>query len=314
MPISHTVLDLIGKTPMVQINKLAGDSKVRILAKLESFNPMGSVKDRIALAMIEDAEESGLLRPGGQVVEPTSGNTGIGLALVCAVRGYRLTLTMPETMSVERRRILAALGARLVLTRGDLGMKGAIAEARRIVADSPGTFMPGQFDNPANPRAHERTTAREIWDDMGGKIDIFVSGIGTGGTITGVGRFLKSHDEKIQIVGVEPAGSPVLTAGRSGKHGIQGIGAGFVPRVLQRELVDDVITVSDEDARATSRALARREGIFAGISSGAAMWAALALAARVENEEKTIIVILPDTGERYLSSDMWEVNDASLNP
>ena len=313
MSISHTVLDLIGKTPMVQIQKLAGDSKVQIYAKLESFNPMGSVKDRVAHAMIEDARQRGLVGPGATIVEPTSGNTGIGLALVCAVRGYRLILTMPETMSGERRKILKALGAELVLTPGDSGMKGAIAEAERIVADTPGAFMPGQFDNPANPAVHERTTAREIWEDTGGSIDIFVAGIGTGGTITGVGRFLKSRNERIKIIGVEPSGSPVLTSGVAGKHGIQGIGAGFVPRVLQRDLIDEVITVSDEDARATSRALAKQEGIFAGISSGGAMWASLMLAARGENERKKIVVILPDTGERYLSSDMWEADDVSRN-
>ena len=309
MSIMNTVLDLIGKTPMVQINKLAGDSGTQVLAKLESANPMGSVKDRIALAMIEDGEERGFVGPGSTIVEPTSGNTGIGLALVCAVRGYHLTLTMPETMSSERRKILRALGAQLVLTPGNLGMKGAIAEAERIVADTSGVFMPGQFDNPVNPQVHERTTAREIWDDTGGKIDIFVAGIGTGGTITGVGRFLKSHNENIRIVGVEPASSPVLTSGVAGKHGIQGIGAGFVPAVLQRDLLDLMITVSDEDARTSARRLARQEGIFAGISSGAAMWSALALAARSENDGKTIVVVLPDTGERYLSTSLWEVPD-----
>jgi len=313
MPISQTVLDLIGKTPLVRINRPAEGTHANILAKLESFNPMGSVKDRIALAMLQDAEERGLLRPGGTIVEPTSGNTGIGLALVCAVRDYHLILTMPETMSSERQKILKAFGARLVLTPGELGMKGAVAEADRIVADTPDAFMPGQFDNPVNPRVHEQTTAREIWDDTHGKIDIFVAGIGTGGTITGVGTFLRSRLENVRIVGVEPAGSPVLTEGRAGKHGIQGIGAGFVPAVLQRQLLDEVITVTDEDARATARKLARQEGIFAGISSGAAMWAAQALAARPENDGKTIVVILPDTGERYLSTSLWEVNDVSLN-
>ena len=309
MSISYTVLDLIGKTPMVRINKLVGDSTARVLAKLESFNPMGSVKDRPALAMIEDAEERGVAGPGSTIVEATSGNTGIGLALVCAVRGYRLVLTMPETMSRERRRILKALGAELVLTPSDSGMKGAIAEAERLVADTPGAFMPRQFDNPANPDAHERTTAREIWEDTDGKVDIFVAGIGTGGTITGVGRFLKSHNAEIKIIGVEPAGSPVITSGVAGKHGIQGIGAGFVPKVLDCDLLDEVITVRDEDARTTSRRLAKHEGIFAGISSGAAMWAALDLAARAKNDAATIVVILPDTGERYLSSDLWEVDD-----
>lgn len=312
MTISHTILDLIGNTPMVQMNEIADGIHATILAKIESFNPMGSVKDRIALAMIDDAEARGLLHAGGTVVEPTSGNTGIGLALVCAVRGYQLILTMPETMSSERQQILKGLGAQLVLTAGDLGMRGAIAGAERIVADTPDTFMPSQFENPANPRVHEQTTAREIWDDTGGKVDIFVAGIGTGGTITGVGRFLKAHNTNVKIVGIEPAGSPVLTSNRAGKHGIQGIGAGFVPAVLQRDLLDLVITVTEENAHVTARALARSEGIFAGISSGAAMWAALEIAAHAENEGKTIVVILPDTGERYLSTDLWKVDDVSL--
>ena len=310
MVISDTILDLIGKTPMVRINRLNEDSQTRVLAKLESFNPMGSVKDRIALAMVQDAEERGLLRPGNTIVEPTSGNTGIGLALVCAVRGYRLILTMPETMSSERRTILRALGAELVLTPGDLGMSGAIAEAKRIIANSAGAFMPGQFDNPANPRVHERTTAREIWEDTNGGIDIFVAGIGTGGTITGVGTFLKEHKKSVKVLGVEPSGSPFLTAGRAGKHKIQGIGAGFAPAVLRREILDEVITVTDEDAIDTARRLALVEGIFAGVSSGAAMWAALSVARRNESAGKTIVVILPDTGERYLSTGLWEVDDA----
>lgn len=313
MNISNTILDLIGNTPMVRINRLAAGMKAEVIAKLEAFNPMGSVKDRIAWAMVRDAEERGLLRPGGVVVEATSGNTGIGLALVCAVRGYRLIITMPDTMSKERRRILAALGAEIALTPGHLGMKGAVAEAERIVAETAGALMPGQFNNPANPRVHEQTTAREIWDDTNGEIDIFVAGIGTGGTVTGVGTFLKSRSESIVIVGVEPAASPVLTAGTAGRHGIQGIGAGFVPAVLQRGLLDEVITVTDRDAREVTRLLAREEGIFAGISSGAAMWAALALAERAENDGKKIVVILPDTGERYLSESLWEVDDASLD-
>jgi len=309
MLISHSVLDLIGKTPMVQVSKLPGDDKVCILAKLESFNPMGSVKDRIALAMIEDAEERDLLCPKSTIVEPTSGNTGIGLALVCAVRGYSLILIMPATMSSERRTILRALGAEIVLTPGNLGMSGAIAEAKRIAADTANAFMPLQFENPANPRIHERTTAREIWEDTNGGIDIFVAGIGTGGTITGVGTFLKEHKKSVKVLGVEPSGSPFLTAGRAGKHKIQGIGAGFAPAVLQREILDEVITVTDEDAIDTARRLARCEGIFAGVSSGAAMWAALSVARREENAGKTVVVILPDTGERYLSTDLWRVDD-----
>ncbi len=313
MTIFQTVLDLIGKTPMVRINRLSAGMGIEILAKLETFNPMGSVKDRIAWAMVQDAEERGLLGPGGVVVEATSGNTGIGLALVCAVRGYRLIITMPDTMSKERRRILKALGAEVSLTPGELGMKGALAEAKRIVAETPGAFMPAQFDNPANPRVHEQTTAREIWDDTNGGIDILVAGIGTGGTITGIATFLKACKENARIVGVEPAASAVLTTGVAGKHGIQGIGAGFVPAVLQRELLDEVITVTEEDARATAHRLAQQEGIFAGISSGAAMWAALALAGRAENDGKTIVVILPDTGERYLSAGMWEVDDVSID-
>jgi cysteine synthase len=313
MNISNTMLDLIGNTPMVRINRLAAGMKAEVIAKLESYNPMGSVKDRIALAMLKDAEERSLLRPGGVVVEATSGNTGIGLALVCAVRGYRLIVTMPDTMSKERRRILAALGAKITLTPGHLGMEGAVAEAERIASETAGAFMPGQFDNPANPLVHEQTTAREIWDDTNGEIDILVAGIGTGGTVTGVGTFLKSRSENIVIVGVEPAASPVLTGGTAGRHGIQGIGAGFVPAVLQRGLIDEVIAVTDRDARAVTRLLAREEGIFAGISSGAAMSAALMLAERAENDGKKIVVILPDTGERYLSESVWEVDDASLD-
>ncbi len=308
MTIANTILDLIGKTPLVRINRMV-EGDVRLLAKLESFNPLGSVKDRIAWAMIKDAEDRGLLRPGNVVIEPTSGNTGIGLAFVCAVRGYRLVLTMPETMSLERRRILQALGAELVLTPGELGMKGAVEEARRLVAATPGAFMPAQFDNPANPHVHERTTGPEIWDDTAGAVDILVAGIGTGGTITGVGRYLKTRNSEVRIVGVEPAGSPLLSVGKTGKHRIQGIGAGFIPEVLERELLDEVIAVSDADAVETARRLARKEGIFAGISAGAAMWAALQVATRAESSGKTIVVILPDTGERYLSTDLWEAGD-----
>ncbi len=307
MTINTNVLELIGGTPLVRIGRLAEGRGAMILAKLESANPMGSVKDRIAWAMVKDAEDRGLLGPGSVVIEPTSGNTGIGLALVCAVRGYRLLLTMPETMSLERRRILAALGAQVVLTSGELGMSGAVAEAKRLAAQTPGAFVPGQFENPVNPRVHEETTGREIWEDTSGAVDIVVAGIGTGGTITGVGRFLKSRKGGARLVGVEPAGSPLLTEGRTGPHGIQGIGAGFIPRVLDLELVDEVITVRDADAIATARRLAREDGIFAGISSGAAMSAALEVAGRKESRGKTIVVILPDGGERYLSTALWEV-------
>jgi cysteine synthase A len=307
MTINTNVLELIGGTPLVRVERLAEGRGATLLAKLESANPMGSVKDRIAWAMVKDAEDRGLLGPGSVVVEPTSGNTGIGLALVCAVRGYRLLLTMPETMSLERRRILAALGAQVVLTSGELGMSGAVAEAKRLAASTPGAFVPRQFENPVNPRVHEETTGREIWEDTSGAVDIVVAGIGTGGTITGVGRFLKSRKGGARLVGVEPAGSPLLTEGRTGPHGIQGIGAGFIPRVLDLELVDEVIAVRDADAISTARRLAREEGIFAGISSGAAMSAALEVAGRKESKGKTIVVILPDGGERYLSTALWEV-------
>ena len=311
MNIVNNVLDLIGNTPLVRLNRITDSCTAQLYAKLESFNPMGSVKDRIAWAMMKDAEARGLLCPGSVVIEPTSGNTGIGLAFVCAVRGYRLILTMPETMSLERCRILAALGAELVLTPGDLGMAGAVAEAKRLVAATDDAFMPDQLSNPANPQIHEQTTAKEIWDDTDGAVDILIAGIGTGGTITGVGRFLKSRKANVQIVGVEPAASPILSEGRTGKHRIQGIGAGFVPGVLRRDLLNEVIAVTDEDAYETARRLAREEGIFAGISSGAAVWAALRVVKREENRDKTLVVILPDTGERYLTTDLWEVNDVS---
>ncbi len=311
MNIVNNVLDLIGKTPLVRLNRITNSCTAQLYAKLESFNPMGSVKDRIAWAMMKDAEARGLLCPGSVVIEPTSGNTGIGLAFVCAVRGYRLILTMPETMSLERRRILAALGADLVLTPGDLGMAEAVAEAKRLVAETDDAFMPDQFSNPVNPQIHEQTTAKEIWDDTDGAVDILIAGIGTGGTITGVGRFLKSRKANVQIVGVEPAASPLLSEGRTGKHRIQGIGAGFIPKVLRRDLLDEVIAVTDEDAYETARRLAREEGIFAGISSGAAVWAALRVGEREANRGKTLVVILPDTGERYLTTDLWEVNDVS---
>ncbi len=304
MKVAPNAIDLIGNTPMVELSRLARGLPVRILAKLEMMNPLGSVKDRIAWAMIHDAEERGLLRPGSTVVEPTSGNTGIGLAFVCAIRGYRLILTMPETMSQERRRILRALGAELVLTPGDKGMKGAVEEAERIAREL-GAFMPQQFENPANPRIHEETTAEEVWRDTGGKVDFFVAGVGTGGTITGVGRALKRKKREVKIVAVEPAASPVLSGGEPGPHKIQGIGAGFIPKVLDRSVIDEVIAVSDEEAMGTARRLARAEGILAGISSGAALAAALRVARRPEATGKTLVVVLPDTGERYLSTELF---------
>jgi cysteine synthase A len=305
MPVFDSVLDLIGGTPLVCLHRLAHGLPATVLAKLEARNPLGSVKDRIAWGMIRDAERRGLLSSGGTVIEPTSGNTGIGLAYVCAVQGYRLVLTMPETMTVERRRILTALGAEVVLTPGPLGMRGAVAEAERLGRETPGAFLPRQFENPANPQTHERTTGPEIWEDTEGKIDVLVAGIGTGGTITGATAFLKRQKPTLRAVGVEPAASPLLTQGRAGPHNIQGIGANFVPDVLRRELVDDIVAVTEEDARATARRLAREEGIFAGISSGAALWAALREASAETNVGKTIVVVLPDTGERYLSTELW---------
>jgi cysteine synthase A len=296
--------DLIGRTPLFELANYGEKNglKAKIIGKLEYYNPAGSVKDRIAKSMIEDAETKGLLKKGSVIIEPTSGNTGIGLAAVAASRGYRIILTMPETMSVERRNLLKAYGAELVLTEGAKGMKGAIAKADELAAETPDSFIPGQFVNPANPAIHRETTGPEIWEDSGGKIDIFVSGVGTGGTLTGAGGFLKSKNPNLRIVAVEPAGSPVLSAGRPGSHKIQGIGAGFVPEVLDTKLYDEIITVQDEDAFATGRAIAKSEGILVGISSGAAAWAATQLAKRPENAGKTIIAILPDTGERYLST------------
>lgn len=303
MPIHATVSELIGNTPLVRL-RLGEGTGARILAKLEMWNPLGSVKDRIAWAMIADAEERGALAPGGTVVEPTSGNTGIGLAFVCALRGYPLVLTMPETMSPERRAILAALGAELVLTPAAAGMAGSVRVARELAAER-GAFLPNQFENPANPRAHEQTTAVEIWRDTGGEVDVFVAGIGTGGTITGVGRFLKRRWPGVRIVGVEPAASPVLAGGSPGAHRIEGIGAGFVPPVLDRSVVDEILTVTDGEAERAARRLAREEGIFAGISSGAALVAALRVAARPAFRGKTVVVVLPDTGERYLSTGLF---------
>lgn len=307
MRIANSVTDLIGLTPLVALDRLreALDLPARLLVKLEAANPGGSVKDRVAAAMISDAEQSGKLSPGATIVEPTSGNTGVGLAMVAAARGYKVILTMPETMSVERRRLLAAYGAKLVLTDGKKGMNGAIARAKEILAETPGSFMPMQFENPANPRAHERSTGPEIWLDTDGAVDIFVAGVGTGGTITGVGRYLKAQKPSVQIVAVEPSASPVLEGGAPGPHPLQGIGAGFVPAILDTGVYDEVIAVDGKDAMETGRLLAHSEGLLAGISSGAALWAAIQLARREENAGKTIVALLPDTGERYLSTALF---------
>ena len=301
------ITDLIGKTPLLKLSNYIRLKELgaTIYGKLEYFNPAGSVKDRIARAMIDDAEASGALKPDSVIIEPTSGNTGIGLAAVAASRGYRIILTMPETMSIERRNLLKAYGAELVLTEGAKGMKGAIAKAQELAAETPNSFIPSQFTNAANPTAHRNTTGPEIWEDTDGKVDIFVAGVGTGGTVSGVGEYLKSQNPNIKVVAVEPAGSPVLSKGTPGPHKIQGIGAGFVPDTLNTEIYDEIIAVENEDAFETGRILARKEGLLVGISSGAAVWAATELAKRPENKGKIIVALLPDTGERYLSTPMF---------
>jgi len=295
---------VVGRTPLVRINRL-GSGKATVLAKLESHNPCGSVKDRIAKSMMDTAEKMGLVKPDTLIIEPTSGNTGIGLAFICAARGYRLILAMPESMSIERRKLLKFFGAEIVLTPAERGMAGAIEKAEQLMSENPNAFMPQQFKNPANPQVHRETTAEEIWNDTGGKVDLFVAGVGTGGTLTGCGEVLKQHNKNLKVVAVEPEGSPVLSGGKAGPHKIQGIGAGFVPDVLNRAVVDEIILVSNENAMETARQLARKEGILAGISSGAAMWAAVQLSQRPEYRGKTIVVILPDTGERYISTELF---------
>ena len=298
---------LIGRTPLLELEHIEKEEKLeaKVLAKLEYFNPAGSVKDRIAKAMIDDAEAKGLLKPGSVIIEPTSGNTGIGLASVAAARGYRIIIVMPETMSVERRQLMKAYGAELVLTEGAKGMKGAVAKADELAKELPNSFIPGQFVNPANPAVHKATTGPEIWEDTDGNVDIFVAGVGTGGTVTGTGEYLKSQNPNVKVVAVEPASSPVLSQGHAGAHKIQGIGAGFVPDVLDTKIYDEIITVENDDAFATGRLIGKHEGVLVGISSGAAVWAAIELAKRPENKGKTIVALLPDTGDRYLSTPLF---------
>ena len=302
-----SILDLVGKTPLVELKRIEEKEglQAKLIAKVESFNPAGSVKDRIAKAMIEDAEAKGLLKEGSVIIEPTSGNTGIGLAAIAAARGYRVIIVMPDSMSAERRLLMTAYGAELVLTEGAKGMSGAIAKAEELAKEIPGAFLAGQFVNPANPRAHFETTGPEIWEDTDGAVDFFVAGVGTGGTITGTGSYLKSKKPQVQIVAVEPSDSPVLSQGKAGAHKLQGIGAGFIPEILDTTVYDEVIPVTSEDAFETGRLLGKREGVLVGISSGAALWAAIEVAKRPENEGKTVVVLLPDTGDRYLSTEMY---------
>ncbi len=307
MNVYSSVTELIGKTPLLEVKKIekAKQLDAKILVKLELFNPAGSAKDRIAKAMVDDAEQKGLLKEGSVIIEPTSGNTGIGLSAIAAARGYRIIIVMPETMSIERRNLMKAYGAELVLTEGAKGMKGAIAKAEELAKEISNSFIPSQFTNPANPAVHEKTTGVEIYNDTDGNVDIFVAGVGTGGTVSGVGKYLKSKNPDVKVVAVEPAGSPVLSKGVSGSHKIQGIGAGFVPETLDTKIYDEIITVENEDAFETGRLIARTEGVLVGISSGAALWAAIQLAKRPENKGKTIVALLPDTGERYLSTAMF---------
>ncbi|MBR5229896.1 MAG: cysteine synthase A [Firmicutes bacterium] len=307
MKVYNSITELAGGTPLLKLNRIIDEKEleVSIYGKLELFNPAGSAKDRVGLAMIKDAEKKGILKPGATIIEPTSGNTGIGLAMTAMARGYKIILTMPETMSIERRKLLAAYGAQVVLTPGSEGMKGAINKAEELAATIPGSFMPGQFDNRANPDVHYRTTGPEIWEDMDGQIDIFVAGIGTGGTITGVGKFLKEKNPDIKIIAVEPAGSPLLSQGKSGPHGLMGIGANFVPSILDRSIIDEIITVKEADAYEAGRLMAGKEGVLVGITSGAALHAAMEMASRPENKGKNIVAFMPDTGERYLSTPMF---------
>ena len=304
--IYDNITETIGKTPLVRLRKISNSLEAEIVAKIESFNPCGSVKDRIGIAMIEDAEKRGLIKKGTTIVEPTSGNTGIGLAFVCAERGYKLVLTMPDTMSEERRRLLALFGAKIVLTPGAEGMRGAVSKAEEMIQKTPNSFMPQQFKNPANPKIHREATAEEIWKDTDGKVDILVCGVGTGGTLTGIGQVLKRRNKNFHIIAVEPADSPILSGGKAGSHKIQGIGAGFIPDVLEKGLIDEVVTVRNEEAKEFTKKLAKEEGILAGISSGAAVYAAHKIAGRKENRGKRIVVILPDTGERYLTTDLFK--------